>query len=269
MIKTVRSYLDRGRLKAILLMVGMILSPLLLSTVLAEQSVVISPEMDRAIVDGPAAQSHAGAPSQLPARQLYDRVNPSCVTIAADNGMGSGFIVSSYGYVLTNWHVVFDPAAFDYAKTITVRMHDGSVHRGRIIKTEPEIDLALIKIDGSGYPFATIGDAHSMAVGDTLYIIGTPHGLTHSMTTGIVSAVNRERGRIQTSAIIHKGNSGGPVFNGRGEVVAVAVAAELSDQQAWLKLKDSEQALPVATLLAGISYLIPINHARNLLELTR
>lgn len=235
----------------------------------ADDQVVVSPETDRPRSEITSGASGMVAAGPLTAPQVYERVNPACVTIAADSGMGSGFIVTSTGYLLTNWHVVFNPATFDSAQNIRVRLHDGTVRSARIIKTDPEIDLALLKIDGGGYVPVTVGDAHALAVGDTLYVIGAPHGLEHSMTTGIVSAFNRNRGRIQTSAVIHKGNSGGPVFNDRGQVVAVAVAAELSDQQAWVKLGETAQALPVATLLAGVSYLIPINYARGILELTK
>ena len=249
-------------------------APLLLAVLLlaaplwAEDHIVVSPETERSLSTGSSGGIITGA-GPIPARQIFENVNPSCVTIATDSGMGSGFIVGSAGYVMTNWHVVFYPETFNNAETIRVRLHDGTFRSARIIKTDPELDLALLKIDGDGYSSVTIGDAHALAVGDTLYIIGAPHGLEHSMTTGIVSAVNRDRGRIQSSAVIHKGNSGGPVFNDLGQVVAVAVAAELSDQQAWVKLGDKAKALPVATLLAGVSYLIPINYARNLVELTQ
>ncbi len=227
---------------------------------------VVSPEME----SGPNDIVNHQLPRQtLSGSQIYTKVKSSSVTILTEKAIGSGFIVSDHGYILTNWHVVFNPKSFDFSKHIQIKQVDSRIYPAQIIKTDPEVDIALLKIDGDGYPPVQIGDANSLQVGDPLYIIGAPKGLEHSMTNGIVSGFNRDKGRIQTSAIIHQGNSGGPVFNDKGEVVAICVSAELSDGEAWVQLKQDQKPVRVSTLLDGISYLIPINHARNLLNLAR
>ncbi|MBI4472303.1 MAG: trypsin-like peptidase domain-containing protein, partial [Acidobacteria bacterium] len=144
---------------------------------------------------------------------------------------GSGFIVDKAGYILTNQHVV------DNAKKITVRLDNKSEHVAKLIGSDEETDLAVIKIDAGGdLPFAKLGNSDSVKVGDWVLALGSPFGLDHTVTSGIISAKGRESREIspgtnrqfqnflQTDAAINRGNSGGPLVNMAGEVIGVNTA---------------------------------------------
>ena len=144
--------------------------------------------------------------------------------------LGSGFVISADGYILTNNHVV------DKAKDIKVAFADGRVLEAKLIGRSPEIDIALIKVEASGLPAVTLGDSDALEVGDWVVAIGNPFGLSHTVTAGIVSAKGRVIGvgpsddLIQTDAAINPGNSGGPLFNIRGEVVGINTVIIASGQ---------------------------------------
>jgi serine protease Do len=135
--------------------------------------------------------------------------------------LGSGVIISSDGYILTNNHVV------DMAKDIKVSLSDGRVLEAKLIGKSKEIDIALIKVDATDLPSVVLGDSDKLEVGDWVMAIGNPFGLSHTVTAGIVSAKGRVIGvgpyddLIQTDAAINPGNSGGPLFNMSGEVVGI------------------------------------------------
>ena len=135
--------------------------------------------------------------------------------------LGSGFIVSPDGYILTNNHVV------EKADEVTVTLLDKEEFKAKVIGTDPKIDIALIKIDAKKkLPSVALGDSDKLEVGEWVLAIGNPFALGHTATAGIVSAKGRIIGSgpyddfIQTDASINPGNSGGPLFNLRGEVVA-------------------------------------------------
>jgi serine protease Do len=135
--------------------------------------------------------------------------------------LGSGFIISPDGYILTNNHVV------DKATDIKVSLSDGRIFDAKLIGKSPEIDIALVKIEATGLPAVTLGDSNALEVGDWVVAIGNPFGLSHTVTAGIVSAKGRVIGigpyddLIQTDAAINPGNSGGPLFNIKGDVVGI------------------------------------------------
>jgi serine protease Do len=135
--------------------------------------------------------------------------------------LGSGFIISADGYVLTNYHVVKD------ADEIIVRLNDRRELRGEVIGTDKRSDVALLKIDATDLPVARIGTSTSLEVGEWVLAIGSPFGFDYSATAGIVSAKGRSLPRenyvpfIQTDVAINPGNSGGPLFNQKGEVVGM------------------------------------------------
>jgi len=140
-------------------------------------------------------------------------------------GQGSGFIITSDGYVLTNAHVVKD------AKEITVLMNDGREFEGKIIGIDPNTDIAVIKIEGNNFPFISLGDSDALEVGQSVIAIGNPLGLQTSITAGIVSAKGRNNlslarieDFIQTDAAINRGNSGGPLLNLNSEVIGMNTA---------------------------------------------
>ncbi|ATE59775.1 DegQ family serine endoprotease [Thauera sinica] len=138
-----------------------------------------------------------------------------------DQSLGSGFIVSADGYILTNAHVV------DEAEEIVVRLADKREFRARVIGADARSDVALIKIEASGLPRVTLGDPEKLKVGEWVVAIGSPFGFEQSVTAGIVSAKGRSLPDenfvpfIQTDVAINPGNSGGPLFNLKGEVVGM------------------------------------------------
>jgi serine protease Do len=138
-----------------------------------------------------------------------------------ERGTGSGFIVSGDGYILTNAHVVMD------ADTVTVRLSDRREFPAKVIGSDERTDVALIKIDAKGLPTVRIGDPQKLRPGEWVLAIGSPFGLESSATAGIVSATSRAVGGenyvpfIQTDVAVNPGNSGGPLFNMRGEVIGM------------------------------------------------
>lgn len=135
--------------------------------------------------------------------------------------LGSGFIISSDGYILTNAHVVNE------ADEVLVKLSDKREFKAKIIGADKRTDVALIKIEATGLPKVTVGDPNVLKVGEWVAAIGSPFGLENTMTAGIVSAKGRALPQenyvpfIQTDVAINPGNSGGPLFNLRGEVVGV------------------------------------------------
>ncbi|HEX7113218.1 MAG TPA: DegQ family serine endoprotease [Mizugakiibacter sp.] len=137
--------------------------------------------------------------------------------------LGSGFIISSDGYILTNNHVV------DGADQIKVKLSDRREFAAKVVGTDAQYDIALLKVDASNLPTVTIGDSHQLKAGQWVVAIGSPFGFDHSVTAGIVSAVGRNFGAsdqqyvpfIQTDVPINRGNSGGPLFNLDGQVVGI------------------------------------------------
>lgn len=136
-------------------------------------------------------------------------------------GIGSGFIVGADGTILTNAHVV------DGADEVVVRMRDRREFPAKVIGLDTETDVAVLKIDASGLPVARIGDPAQLQVGQWVAAIGSPYGLEHTVTAGIVSATSRSLPSeayvpfIQTDVAVNPGNSGGPLFNLDGEVVGI------------------------------------------------
>ena len=135
--------------------------------------------------------------------------------------LGSGFIISPEGYILTNAHVV------DSADEVTVRLSDKREFKARVVGADRRTDLALIKIEASGLPTVRMGDPNRLKVGEWVVAIGSPFGFDSTVTAGIVSAKGRSLPQenfvpfIQTDVAINPGNSGGPLFNMRGEVVGI------------------------------------------------
>ena len=173
-------------------------------------------------------------------------------------GVGSGVIITSNGYILTNKHVVAD------SSSLMVELSDGTQLRATIVKESTTNDLALIKVEATGLTAATIGDSAKIQVGQTAIAIGSPLGTyTETVTKGIISATGREitvtdeltgrpttlRDLIQTDAAINPGNSGGPLLDATGAVVGLSTA--------------------VAGNAEGLGFAIPINAASDLIALAR
>ncbi len=154
-------------------------------------------------------------------RQGPGQPAPGPAPRSESRSLGSGFVISQDGYVLTNAHVV------DAADEITVKFTDKREFKARVIGADKRSDIALLKIDASGLPAVRFGDPSKLKVGEWVLAIGSPFGFENSVTAGIVSAKGRSLPQenfvpfIQTDVAINPGNSGGPLFNLRGEVVGI------------------------------------------------
>ncbi|KAF1072822.1 MAG: Periplasmic serine endoprotease DegP [Pseudomonas citronellolis] len=163
--------------------------------------------------------------------------------------LGSGFIISDDGYILTNNHVVAD------ADEILVRLSDRSEHKAKLIGADLRCDVALLKIDAKGLPTLKMGDSDKLKVGEWVLAIGSPFGFDHSVTSGIVSAKGRSLPNenyvpfIQTDVAINPGNSGGPLLNLQGEVVGI-----------------NSQIFTRSGGFMGLSFAIPIDVAMNVAD---
>jgi serine protease Do len=166
-----------------------------------------------------------------------------------EKALGSGVIVSPEGYILTNNHVV------DHASEVTVTLHDKREFKARIIGTDSRTDIAVLKIDGSNFPYLTLGDSSQVEVGDVVLAIGDPFGVGQTVTSGIVSATGRNlQGQIeqvedfiQTDAPINPGNSGGALVDDEGHLIGINTAI-LSGNSGGNQ---------------GIGFAVPINLARH------
>jgi putative serine protease PepD len=194
------------------------------------------------VVASVPAQPAATRSTTTTLTQLYKNVAPGVVdiTVTSSGGSGlasgaqaegSGFVIDTSGDIVTNQHVVAG------ATSIKVRFQDGTVEKATLVGTDPSTDIAVIKVSGDSsllHPL-TFGSSASLLVGDEVAAIGSPFGLPDSMTSGIVSAVNRTitapnkfsiSGSIQTDAAINHGNSGGPLLNMSGQVIGVNAQIE-------------------------------------------
>ncbi len=165
-------------------------------------------------------------------------------------GVGSGFILSADGYVMTNAHVI------DGADDVIVTLTDAREFKAKVIGADKRSDVALVKIEASGLPTVRIGDVGKLKVGEWVIAIGSPFGLESTVTAGIVSAKSRDTGElvklIQTDVAINPGNSGGPLINMRGEVVGI-----------------NSQIYSRSGGYMGISFAIPIDEASRVSDSLR
>jgi serine protease Do len=165
---------------------------------------------------------------------------------APRRGTGTGFLIDPEGHILTNHHVI------EGAERLTVKLADGRSLRAELIGSDPDTDIALIKVDGNGpFPNAVLGDSAKLRVGEWVCAIGNPLAYEHTVTVGVVSFIGRKLfdpsldNYIQTDAAISFGNSGGPLINSRGQVIGINSAV-------------SRQA-------SNIGFAVPINQARAVL----
>lgn len=197
---------------------------------------------------------------------IAQRVLPSVVSISTETtnggGTGSGFIIDSAGYILTNNHVV--EAAATSGGSITVTLNNGKTIGATIIGRDSSYDLAVVKIAATNLPALQFGDSDKIQVGDTVIAVGSPLGLSGTVTSGIISAKNRAvtaggsagensfMNALQTDAAINPGNSGGPLVDSTGAVIGV--------NSAIASLGSSYGSQPGSI---GLGFAIPINQARK------
>jgi len=210
------------------------------------------------------------APGLLPEEQnniaVYKKVLPSVVNITSTTvtfdffygavpaeGQGSGFILDNKGHILTNFHVVSN------ARTVEVTLYNKHQYKAKVLMTDKAHDLALLQIDAPNLQPVTLADSHDLQVGQMVYAIGNPFGLSGTMTRGMISSIRSVRGplgnlisdAIQTDAAINPGNSGGPLLNSHGDVIGITTMIATgggADQN------------------AGIGFAIPINTAKAALN---
>jgi S1-C subfamily serine protease len=171
--------------------------------------------------------------------------------LVPQEGQGSGFIIDKEGHILTDYHVIAD------ARQVKVTLHNGSSYPATVIGTDRAHDLAVIQIKAPNLPAMVLGDSRNLQVGQKVYAIGNPFGLSGTMTRGIVSSIREVRepdgmkidDAIQTDAAINPGNSGGPLLNWHGEVIGINTMIASSVGQS-----------------AGIGFAIPINTAKAVLN---
>jgi serine protease Do len=165
-------------------------------------------------------------------------------------GLGSGFILSADGYLMTNAHVV------EGADEITVTLSDKREVKAKLLGADRRTDVALLKIEATGLPAIKVGDPNKLRVGEWVIAIGSPFGLENTVTAGIVSAKGRETGEflpfIQSDVAVNPGNSGGPLINMRGEVIGI-----------------NSQIFTTSGGFNGISFAIPIDEAMNVQQQLR
>jgi len=171
--------------------------------------------------------------------------------LVPQEGQGSGFVIDKDGHILTNYHVI------ENARQVEVTMHNRKKYKASIVGTDPPHDLAVIQIKASDLTPAVLGDSRNLQVGQKVYAIGNPFGLSGTMTRGIVSSIRPVREpngamideAIQTDAAINPGNSGGPLMNWHGEVIGI-----------------NTMILSSVGQNAGIGFAIPINTAKAVLN---
>ncbi|NMB89486.1 MAG: PDZ domain-containing protein [Chloroflexi bacterium] len=202
-------------------------------------------------------------PSALSVTDIYNQTTNAVVAISTESTLynvfgqpsrtasaGSGFIISSDGYIVTNSHVI------EGASTIKISLADGSTSTARLVGQDSISDIAVLKIDANGLPTLTLGDSNTLAVGNQVIAIGNPIGeLANTLTVGVISAMGREinidgtpLNMLQTDAAISPGNSGGPLINSAAQVIGINTAKS------------------TANGVEGIGFAIPINDAQPVIE---
>jgi putative serine protease PepD len=179
-----------------------------------------------AIAVAPEGGNQASPPADGSIAAIAAAVTPAVVNIDTGSGSGSGFVISSDGYIVTNNHVI------EGANNIRVTFSDGSTAAADLVGANADYDLAVLNVDRTGLPIVVLGSSDAVLVGDTAIAVGSPLGLPGTVTSGIISALDRPVtaggaddtsfiNAIQTDAAINPGNSGGPLLNADGEVIGV------------------------------------------------
>jgi len=226
-----------------------------------------------ASASGTTAPVAATSTKGLTAREVYDRSKGSVVFVTSQisgqssspfgnqqsgTATGTGFVISKDGYIATNAHVVDD------ASSVKVKIGDGSTISATVIGHDDSTDVALLKVDNGGKDLTplTLGDSDSVNVGDPTYAIGNPFGLSRTLTTGVVSALQRQieapdgfsiNNVIQTDAALNPGNSGGPLFDATGKVIGINSQIETASGSS-------------SSGNTGIGFAVPINTVKSVIE---
>ena len=211
-------------------------------------------------------------PAQVYARNVASVVGITCDSTAVIGGQsiqttvtGSGFLLSEDGYVVTNYHVVAEAA------TITVVTQDAETHEAALVGRDTTADMALLKVEGEHFQPVTLGSSTELAIGDMVVAIGNPlSALEATQTVGYISGKNREVSTdnnvvnmLQTDAAINSGNSGGPLFNMRGEVVGITTAKYSGTSASGASIEGLSFAIPIDDLKKSMEDLITQGYIRS------
>lgn len=185
---------------------------------------------------------------------VYARANPAVVTLRTGSGSGSGSIIDSSGLVITNEHVIRSSNG-----TVQVRTTKGRTYTGDVIAVDRRNDLALVRLrTNDRLPTIPLANANGIAVGQRVFAIGAPFGLSGTLTTGILSRVDPRTGDLQTDAVLNPGNSGGPLLNSRGEMIGVNKAIRLTPSGGNSGISFATSILSARTFIAQNSNRPPI-----------
>ncbi len=184
--------------------------------------------------------------------RVAKQVSPAVVTIFQEEGLGSGVIIDGKrGIILTNAHVVGDSAV------VGVKLKNAKELRGTVLGKDSQVDIAVVKVNANNLPQATLANSDKLEVGQTAIAIGNPLGLDQTVTTGVVSALNRRisqndvEGFIQTDAAINPGNSGGPLLDSQGQVIGINTSILRGGVEGGAQ---------------GLGFAVPINVARDVAD---
>ena len=209
------------------------------------------------------------------ASEIYDRLAPGVVTVISlfgdadgplgsqNGGLGSGFVVDGEGFIATNTHVVTNGQGLSRAREVYVQFADGNRVPARIVGTDPNADVALLKVDPEGLSLTPLelGSLDDLQVGDPVAAIGSPFGEEQSLSVGVISALDRNIASltdfgigdaIQTDAAINRGNSGGPLLDARGRVIGI---------NAQIRTETGEGA--------GVGFAVPVDTVKRSLDQLR
>lgn len=233
----------------------------------AQMQLNSSPQQDSTESVQTDTQESQTAPAQMATEDIATKVQPSVVGLevlfqssdgVVSSAGGSGIIMSSDGYIITNAHVVVEENTQQLAQKIDVHLDNGEVYAGSIVGTDTKTDLAVVKIDAQNLVSAEFGDSRSLRVGERVIAIGNPGGLTlaSTLTQGVVSGLNRVISNsstepvhyIQTDAAINPGNSGGALVNGYGQVIGINTIKIVSEEY------------------EGIGFAIPVHEAKPVVD---
>ncbi len=186
----------------------------------------------------------------------YFRLGKHLDSEIKEGSLGTGFIIDSSGLILTNYHVLAPPPQYQVTDEISVHLADGRTLKASVIGSDKKLDIALLGIKAdSPFPSVMLGDSNALNVGEWVMAIGNAFGIEEAITVGVVSGKGRILGAgpydqfIQTDAIIHAGNTGGPLYNLRGEVIGINTTVRMAG--------------------VGIGFAIPINMVKRVLPMLR
>ena len=202
---------------------------------------------------GPAAPAAGQSAEETSVIRVARQATPAVVSVPRPGGSGSGVIIRRDGVIITNAHVVGN------APVVQVTLADGRRLRGEVIGGDPSVDIAIVRVPLTDAPVAPTGDSDRLSVGQSAIAIGNPLGLDRTVTTGVVSAINRtirglplEAALIQTDAAINPGNSGGPLLDSQGRVIGINTVV--------LRDPEGQGAAP------GLGFAVPINLAADVAQ---